>query len=131
MTEHGDLLRIDRVFAGCQRPAEQRRDAKHAEEVNRNSGALDSLGFSIAREIESRGAVRREQLEGACTISIQGGESFGDVDLRQPFLRRRAPERHEAVGRLERQRSKQDSVDRAEDQRAGADADCQRRDGDG
>ena len=115
------------LFGGREDAAADRRSAERLEEVRGDGGAANPLGLAGAvRDRELVLAVGGDRPQHPAAVPEAHVQRVGPGDDRQPPLRLRAPEAHEAIGIRERQRPQQHRVDDAEDRDVGADADGQR-----
>ena len=119
------------IFFVLERPAHERRDAKHPERRRRHAQAGHALRFHIAREIEVQRLPDRGLLEGldaAPPVLIIG--SAHDIDV-VGVVGGGFPQHHEALRIAKGQRLEQQGSDDAEDGGVGADAEAEREHRDG
>ena len=124
------MLVADLVFVLGEAAAEDRRHAKHRQQVRRDARGQQPLGLARAGEVEvGQVAIERDVLEDV--IGRQPVAMVGAVDrhARIADVRGGAVDVHQAIRLTERQRLQRDAVDDAEDRRDRADA--ERDDGDG
>ena len=128
--QHDGRRRRRRVIVRCERPAEQRLDSQHAEDVADRRDRLKRLRLPGP---DHRGERRREPCH--VTRRARVATEVDEVRRRRAVHRRRlrggvAHDGHDSARVADRERPQQHTVHHGEDRRVGADAYRQRRHGD-
>ncbi len=118
------------IVPRVKRAAKSGDDAEHIEEVRRDDGPLDLLGFAGSREVPAAGNPAADRVEAAGlrpqVVEVRSRER----ELRLVVLGFAAPDENEALLVFERQGIEDDPVQDREHRGHAADPDRQRQDGD-